>query len=1062
MRHASFPPVKNPANIRDIRADMAHSRESSRRNRRRLLIAGIVVVVLVLFGFFGLPPIVKAQAIKQISATLHREVAIESVSINPLVLSVTIEGLAIKDRDGSPFVGWQRLYVNFDSWSVFTGEWRFQKIALDGFAGHFELNKDGSFNFSDLLPPPASAPAAPSKPGWPIRIKTLAVSSASLDFRDHARSAPFATVVGPVSFTLDNFRTAGDPQAPYAFSAITEAGETFNWRGTVSIDPIRSAGDFSIGGLALKKYAPYYADRVRADVLAGTLDVTAHYSIDFGNGAQVATMDNATVKLTGLQVAERGVTTPVVELPSFVIAGLSADALKKSAVIKSIVLDQPSLHIRRDKDGSINLLTMLTPAPDASTATAPVSVSAAPATPPALPDVKLGEFAIHGLTVALEDLTTPTPAKNTIEKIELSVKNVSLAEAAAPIALKLSASLPPGGDISVEGTAVREPLAANLTIKIATLPLAGFTPYVEPFLNLRIASGNVSVDGEARLVGPVASFQGDVNVAGFTTVDGVRAEDFVKFSSFNILGIDATSQPLAAKIAEINLIDPVARFAINTDKSTNFSNVLRLPAPGSGAGAKPAPKPVTVSFSASPSAGAAAGAPAPVWSLGKFTLTNAKLAVTDRSVKPSAQIALDEFSGTVTGLSSADLQRADVDFHGKVDGAGSVAITGKLNARAATPAPDAATDLTIDVKGIDLSPLSPYVGTYAGYELARGSLVVDVKTHLAQRKIDSANVITLNQFTLGPATNSPDATKLPVRLGIALLKDTDGNIVIDVPVKGSLDDPNFKIGRVVLRVIVNLLVKAATSPFSLIGSMFGGGGDELAFQAFAPGAAAPLDTETKKIDTLRKALKGRPALNLDITGTYDAAADADAIRQQRFDQQVRVKLWEELRAKDLATPTPDKITVSPEDEPRLIGELFLAKFPAGAVVKADGAVVPVPTAQPVAAPEQKTRPYYRGMSLRRDATTSPGKPRVPAGSMVSLSDDMRVQQVSDAPTLEDMRRLLAADIAVTDDDLRQLATARAQHVRDELLAGGEIQATRLFLTPVPAQPKGARVLLQLK
>ena len=1007
----------------------------------------------------------KAQAVKQLSAALHREVAIKSVSINPLVLSVTIEGLAIKDRDGGPFVGWKRLYVNFDSWSVFIGEWRFQEIALDGFSSRVELNKDGSFNFSDLIPPPSPVPAsaASSKPGWPLRIKKLAVTSAALNFNDHSRAAPFATVVGPVSFTLDHFRTVGDPKAPYSFSAVTETGETFNWRGTVSIDPVRSTGDFSVGGLSLKKYAPYYADRMRADVLGGTLDVSAHYAIDFGDGAHVATIDNATVKLTGLQVAERGATTPVVELPSFVIEGLSADGLKPSAVIKRIVFDQPSLHVRRDKDGSINLLTMLTPAPSVVSPTAavavPVAAAATPAAPAALPDVKLGEFAINGLTVALEDLTTRTPVKNTIEKIDLSVKNISLADGAAPIALKLSAILPPGGEIGIEGTVVREPLAADVTIKVATLPLSGITPYIEPFLNLRIASGTVSVDGKAHLAGSVASFQGDVNVARFTTVDGERAEDFVKFTSFSILGIDATSQPLTAKIGEINLVDPAARFAINADKSTNFSTVLRQAATAPAASPEP-----SVSFpkqQAKVATAPATAAPGPVWSLGKFTITNGKFALTDKSVQPAVQTALDQFSGTVTGLSSADLQRADVDFHGKVDGVGSLAITGKLNARAATPAPDASTDITIDIKGIDLSPLSPYVGIYAGYELARGSLMVDVKTHLAQRKIDSANVVTLNQFTLGQATNNPLATKLPVRLGIALLKDVDGNIVIDLPVKGSLDDPNFKIGKVVLRVIVNLLVKAATSPFSLIGSMFGGGGDELAYQDFAPGAVSPLDTEAKKTDTLRKALKSRPALNLDITGSYDAVSDTDALRQQQLDQQVRTRLWEQLRAKDPATPPPDQITVSSADESRLVGELFAVKFPAGAVEKSDGAVMAV--SPPKATPVSVRQAYQRGEPLVRYNSAGPApKPFVPPSSIVSVSNDMKVQHVSVAPAPEDMRRLLASDIPVTDDDLRKLATSRAQHVRDELLAGGQVEASRLFLTPVPAQGKGAKVLLQLK
>jgi hypothetical protein len=1052
-------PVKPSPKIQDLRAEQSH-RDQSRRRLRRCLVAIGVVVLLVLFGFFGLPPIVKAQAVKHLSAALGREVTIERVRINPLVLSVAVEGLAIKDRDAGPFVGWKRLYVNFDSWSLFTGEWRFQEIELNGFSSRVVLHKDGTFNFSDLIPAPAASappPATSSKPSRPIRIGKLTIISAAFGFTDEGRPTPFSTEVAPLSFTIEDFRTVDGPGAPYAFAATTEAGESFDWRGTLSVNPVRSTGEFSIGKLALKKYAPYYADRMRADILDGTLDVAAHYTIDLTEGARVLGLNNGVIKLSNLQVAERGVSSPAIELPALTITGISADGVKPSAGIQRISLAQAHLRVRREADGALNLLTMLTP--EKAPAAPAVIATAAPAAsaPVALPDVKLDEFAITGLVVDFEDHTTPTPAKNSIEKLDLSVKHVSLSEAAAPVAINLAVVLASGGELTAEGSAAREPLAANLMVKATALSLSGLTPYIEPFLNLRIASGTVSLSGKADVAGSATAFQGDVSVDQFAVLDGAQAEDFAKFTSLAIRGIDVTTEPLAAKIAEITLVDPAGRFVINADKSTNFATVLRSSA------ATPEPKPASGRSPARKTAASAAG-PSPAWSLGKFTLTNGSFALTDRSIKPAVQTALNQFSGTVTGLSSADLQRGDVDFHGKVDGIGSIAITGKLNARAVTPAPDAATDLVIDARSVDLSPLSPYIGTYAGYELARGSLTLDVKSHLGQRKIDSANVITLNQFTLGQATNSPEATKLPVRLGVALLKDIDGNIVIDVPVKGSLDDPDFKIGRVVLRVIVNLLTKAAVSPFSLIGAMFGGGGDELAYQEFALGEVNPLPAEAAKIETLRKALKARPALNLDITGSFDPAADQDALRQQQLTRQLRVKLWEERRVQDPATPPPEQIELSPEDETRLVTKLFAEKFPAGAVVKPDGTAMAVPSPKSEAHPERtEPRAYHRGQPIRRPVFEPKPAPRsiVPPSSIVNVSKDMQVQGISAAPTLADMRRLLAADLVVSDDDLRQLATARAQQVR-ALLESGQIAPERLFLTPVPVPPKGARVLLQLK
>lgn len=1048
-----------------------------RRRRRRWFIAAGSVAGLLLFGFFGLPPIIRSQAVKHLSVALHREVAIEKIRLNPLALSITIEGLEIKDRDGGPFTGWKRLYVNFDSFSLFTGEWRFQEITLDGFHQRVAIAKDGAFNFADLIPPPAEKPAAaepaPSKPR-PIRIAVLSVNSAALAFADASRAQPFATDVGPLTFKLANFLTAGDPKAPYEFSAITESGETFAWKGTVGIDPVRSAGEFSVGKIALKKYAPYYADLINADLLDGLLDVSARYSIDLAEGSRQLALTDAAITLSRLQVAARGTTAPLIDLPSFTIEGLSADGLKPSAAIRRIALDGGRLTVVREKDGSINLLNLLVPtASSAAPATATPAVSAPAAAPTALPDVKLAEFALTGLAIDIEDRTTPTPAKNSVGRLDVSVKNISLAEAAAPIALKLSVAMLPGGTVDVEGTAVREPLSADLAVKVAGIPLAGATPYVEPMLNIKIAGGTVSVDAKARLTGKIAGFQGDVVVDKFATVDGAKGEAFAGFTQFAIRGIDAVSDPLTAKIAEISLTEPSARVIVNADKTTNLNTILRTapkpePAAGSEATEAVAESPAVAAAPASPAG------PAPVWSLGKFTLVNGSATLADRSVKPSARIALDHFSGTVTGLSSADLQRADVDIRGKLNGSGVIAFTGKLDAKAVTLAPGALTEIVVDVKGVDLSPISPYIGTYAGYELARSGLTVDVKASLTRRQLDTANVVTLNQFTFGPATNSPEATKLPVRLGVALLKDIDGNIVIDLPVKGSLDDPKFKIGRVVLNVIVNLLVKAATSPFSLIGAAFGGGGDELAYQDFPAGIATPLETELKKTDTLRKALKGRPALNLDITGSFDPEGDLAAVRDAILTKQVRFRLWEELRVKNPDTPPPAELGVSPEEEARIVGLFIAERYPAGlSPLASDGSVQPHPPVYLAPADKAPVKPASKGLVIRRNQqrvvigltprAPKPATKPAPVEPVVLAPAGGAAAPGAPAPlTLADARRALAAAIPVSDDDLRQLADARAKQVRDALLEGGEIDAGRLFLTPPAAEGKGAKVFLQLR
>lgn len=1065
---------------------------------------GITLVALVAFGFWGLPPIVKAQAEKRLTAKLNRAVAIEQLRINPLALSLTVEGFSITEPDGTSLAGWQRLYVNFTLWRLLAGEIGFAQVMLEGFSGRVAIQKDGSFNFSDLIPP-SSPPdeRAEKKPGkglWPIRVDVLTVTDARIDFADHARSRPFLSTVGPLSFRLDNFYTGAGDDAPYSFSASTESGESLVWNGTVSVPAASSSGTFEIKGIVLGKYAPYYAMFFPGEVRSGRLDLAGHYTLGLGGESPEFNLRDGAFSLRDLQVGTAAVgagDAPVIDFPWLSVEGVDADLASRSLHVRRIGLEHGRLNLRREPDGALDILSLIPSAPASGQTPAPARVASAGS--PRWPDVRIDELGLSGFTVNLDDLTLTKSARSAVENIDLTVKNIALASPETPIAIALQAVLPPGGQVRVEGTATQAPASVDLKLAATGLPLAGATPYVEPFLNLRIADGVVNLDGHARLSEGVAGFDGNVSIDRFATVDGELAGDFVKFSSLSLDGIELRALPLSLKVARVNLQEPAGRYAIRPDGSTNFSAVLRAE--------KTPPKTETPTAPA-PEGGLLKNAS---WSVGEIVVEKGRAAFDDRSQKPPVRTVLTEIDAAVTGLSSADLKRADLRMTGKVGGAGRVAINGKIDLHALTNKSGAKTELGIDIRDVDITPSSPYSGRYAGYELERANLNVDVKTQVESRKVKSHNVITLRQFTFGRPTNNPDATSLPVKLAVALLKDTDGNIVIDVPVEGSLDDPEFRIGRVVWRVILNLLTKAATSPFSLIGAMFGGGGEDLAWQAFEPGSDQPLAAEASKIGTLHKALQSRPGLSLDITGSYDLEADTAALRRLHLSQQIRALHWEALRTANPNTPPPGQIIVPPEDEQRIVAALF-AQLPApangeAATLPSGGNEIPAPTVPPspetdgsTAVPPAPAKPVVRASSsgdfrpafnqrgeyrrsvsvLHRTQSSSAG-----IASTVTASIPKAVETpastghagatekpgtsvhpaapaITPEATLEAMRAALEARIEVGIDELQQLATRRAEHVREALLTGGEIAADRLFIVSAPAGGQGVRTLLQLK
>ena len=397
------------------------------------------------------------------------------------------------------------------------------------------------------------------------------------------------------------------------------------------------------------------------------------------------------------------------------------------------------------------------------------------------------------------------------------------------------------GRLAVTGAATLEPLSADLRIDLRTLEILPLQPYFADQLNLVITDGTVSLKGRAKFEVPPApaavvgrapaapgarvAFTGDVDLDSFASVDGSKHEEFLRWKSFHVGQLALTTVPLAVAIHDLALTDFYSRLVIFPDAHFNVQDITAHPATADGdvttrVALPPgkAPSPSKQQQQQSPDA------PAPAFplSIGQVTLQGGHVSFSDRLIRPNYSAELTDLAGRISGLSADGSTQADVDIRGSVDHAGNLSILGKTNPLAH----NLFVDLKVSLKDFELPPTSSYAAKYAGYGISKGKLSLALDYRIADRKLDAKNRLVVEQFTFGDKVNSPDATKLPVRLAVAILKDRHGVIDIDLPIAGSLDSPDFKIGRAVLKVLGNLIVKAATAPFSMIASLFGGG-DEL-------------------------------------------------------------------------------------------------------------------------------------------------------------------------------------------------------------------------------------------
>jgi hypothetical protein len=386
--------------------------------------------------------------------------------------------------------------------------------------------------------------------------------------------------------------------------------------------------------------------------------------------------------------------------------------------------------------------------------------------------------------------------------------------------------------------------------------------------------------------------------------------------------------------------------------------------------------------------------------LGQITLQGGRIDVSDKSVKPEFSMNLSEMGGRISGLSAEANTTADVELRGKLNEYTPLEVIGKINPLR----DDLFVDLKARIKDLDLSPATPYSEKYVGYTIEKGKLSFDLSYLIAQRKLESKNNIFIDQFTFGDKVESPTATKLPVKLAVALLKDRSGEIRLDLPVTGSLDDPKFSVLGVILKILINLITKAATSPFSLLGAAFGGG-EELSYVEFDYGRTTLTEPGMKKLETIVKALRDRPALKMDLEGHADLERDREGLKQYLFDRKLQVqKLNEMVKNGQPAIPT-DEVKV----------DLKMAykeeKFP---------------------------------------------KPK----NFIGMAKDLP------APEME---KLMLTHIEVKEGDLRTLASQRSMKVKDAILKSGQVEGERVFilepksLAPVKKEKvKDSRVDFKLK
>ncbi len=859
-----------------------------------------------LLGFLILPGIALRVANQQLANYATTPATIQRIELNPFSLEVTLWGLIIGEP-GKEQVGFERLYANLQIDSLWTKALHLSDIELDKPKTEILFGKDGKLNLLGLFKLPASepTPADPDAKPFPLRVERIKLVGGAVHFKDDRPSEAIEFLYDKLDFELNNLSTLPDDNADMTLVAIGPNGGQIDWTGNFSLIPIASEGKLKITDGQMKTFWPYVRDALPLVLENGVLNLSTDYKLNLSKETELL-LNNVAVSVAPFAIkAPDG--RPLAKLERLDVTETTVDLAKQQVVVGKIRSNKLETWAALEADGQLDWQKLFASQPSKAAAKAKAEPASTPAaadspkpepTPPSKPwQVLLKDVQLRNYQVHLADRKAQPAVTLDLNPLNLDLQNFDSLNG-SPFTLKLDTGVGKQGKITAEGEVNLAPVSAKLNVQTKDIDLRVAQSYITPFIRLELRSGMLGSDLAVNLKStePLAfSVTGRAQIDQLHTLDTLKTRDFLKWQQVVVEGLNYQHGD-SLSIDKVNLFQPYVRFMINDDRTTNIDDLLIPQPPDSGAktaAAKPVSqdKPLGIH-------------------IGGIAINDGSANFADFSLTPNFATAVQQLNGQIGTIDSRQAKPATVDIKGKVDRYAPVTIKGSVNPFD----PMASLDIATSFKRVELTTLTPYSGKFAGYRIRKGRLNLDLHYLITKGQLKAENKVVVEQLQLGEKVDSPDAVSLPLKLAIALLKDVDGKISIELPVSGDLNNPQFSVMPIVWQTLRNLIVKAAAAPFKMIGGLVSGGSEDLGTVSFAPGSSDLSKDAEGSLVKLSNALKERPALRLEIEGTAAASSDGPLIAEQRLEREYQYNYYKMLQRRGDKVPAQASLLQVPDGE----------------------------------------------------------------------------------------------------------------------------------------------------
>lgn len=880
---------------------------------KKILIVGaaflILLAVYAAAGFYLLPKLAKDKLPELLAEKTGQTIALQAVEFNPFDLTAALQGFSIANSEKAVLLSFEQLTVDVSILeSLKQRELVLTSVALNKPVINLERHTDGRFNFSEVLDklaaPSELAEQTPGPSSPPnLLIHKIDLQAGQISWNDQGQQAKETLI--PVNISLTEVSTQPDSQAQLALNLNLESGGRLDWQGNLNLAALSSKGQLKLADLTLNKVWQLFLQEILPlEITDGQLSLQADYDFASSTPAGLQLLvANAAIDVKQLALNEKNKADRLISVPALAVTGINLDLQKQHIEIAKVASTDALLNAWLQADGQINYQTLFAnDQPDQAT---PKSNEAEADKPW---QIHLGELALNNYQIDFTDHTQSKPVSMQLSELNASLKDYRNQDGLS-LPLEVSTRFNKAGSLKLVGDTVLAPFSAKWSLDMQSIKLKTFQSYLDPFVNLELVDGAFNTHGQLNLA--VAeqlqlTYQGNANIDNLITRDKAKNKDFVKWANLDVqqMLLDVSRQEY--KLGKVIFDQPYVRFMIKKDGSNNVGDLIVAQAPEKG-------KPVSKKTQHTKQDDE------PVVNIGKIEMKQGQSDFADYSLILPFVVKMNDLNGEVDGFATNSDKAANLSLQGRVHDLASVKIKGKYQLQ------NGDSDIALNFSHMPLPLVTPYMAEFAGYKIEKGQMALDLAYNIQKGQLSAQNKVFIDQLVLGEKIENPKAISLPLELGIALLKDSDGKINLDFPISGSLEDPQFSVGSLVADVLVNVITKAVTAPFKAIGSLFDSDAD-FSMVGFAAGNSELSAEETAKLEQVAKALSSKPELVLEIKGIAYEVQDWPVLRFDALTEILKKMKSGELRDKGEVIRS-EYLDLSEPEYKRLLAKFYGEVFP---------------------------------------------------------------------------------------------------------------------------------------